>query len=130
MLRTVGLEVPEGPPRGGPSRVLGPGGRIRTGIAPMDSRSLYHLRYPGAVRGGLSTCRRARKMVYLDLARATGAKRVACPSVPEYTPKQAGLSVAEGAGQAARNLTAMTASPATSHVKTTRMMARGFEALA
>jgi hypothetical protein len=45
------LEVPEGPPRGGPSFVLDPGGRIRTGISLMDSEFLYQLRYPGVVPG-------------------------------------------------------------------------------
>jgi hypothetical protein len=30
--------------------VLGPGGRIRTGITLMDSETLYRLSYPGAVR--------------------------------------------------------------------------------
>jgi hypothetical protein len=45
----VSLEVPGGPPHGGPPFVLDPGGRIRTGISLMDSESLYQLRYPGVV---------------------------------------------------------------------------------
>ena len=37
------LQLLEGPPSGGPSRVLGPGGRTRTGNRPMDSGMLSQL---------------------------------------------------------------------------------------
>ena len=39
----------EGPPKGGPSCVLDPEGRIRTGICLMDSQLLYQLSYLGVV---------------------------------------------------------------------------------
>ncbi len=48
-LRPSGSMDNEGPPKGGPSSVLDPEGRIRTGILPMDSRSLYQLSYLGVV---------------------------------------------------------------------------------
>ncbi len=39
----------EGPPFGGPSCVLDPDGRIRTGIFRLDRPSLYQLSYLGVV---------------------------------------------------------------------------------
>ena len=43
------LELPEGPPRGRAFVCPGPGGRIRTGIPPLDRWMLCQLSYPGVV---------------------------------------------------------------------------------
>lgn len=46
--------------------VLGPGGRIRTGIRLMDSETLYQLSYPGAVHEMYRPSHAARKMAKLN----------------------------------------------------------------
>ena len=61
------LELLEGPPHGGPSNVLGPGGRIRTGIRPLD-RPLYQLSYPGVVPQRFAQRARDHKMSRVDLS--------------------------------------------------------------
>jgi hypothetical protein len=45
------VELPEGPPQGGPSLSMDPEGRSRTGISAVDSCVLYRLSYLGVVLG-------------------------------------------------------------------------------
>ena len=56
----------EGPPCGGPSCVLDPEGRIRTGICSLDRRLLYQLSYLGVVHRDVPTAEDARKMAQMD----------------------------------------------------------------
>jgi hypothetical protein len=90
------LELHEGPPRGGPSYVLGPEGRIRTGIPPLDRRVLYPLSYLGAVLPSVPRDPLGDKMapiVRAILGMSSEVRALTCPSVPQCplnTPSDVG----------------------------------------
>ena len=89
------VELPEGPPLGGPSNVLGPGGRIRTGICRRDSSLLYQLSYPGSVPLSLPMNGAIHKMALADEVdpSVVGRQRSALRQRVEMTPDDVAESV-------------------------------------